>query len=122
MSEEQKMSGWSKELGTVLGIVLVGFSAATLATLLDKTPGVQRQTRLHADLSQKQPLSAPAMIASHTRGLEVGLIPSEQALRLMGATRANARYLRFAFAHPRSVQFSFEHQLTFDAYYLEYAQ
>ena len=109
------MSRWSKELRAVLGIVLVGFSAATVATLLDETPSNQRQTLLHADSSQK-PLSDPAMIANHPRGLEVALIDSEPALRLVGATQTNVQDLRFAFAHPQAVQFSFERQLTFDTY------
>jgi len=113
------MSTWSKELRTLLGIVLAGFSAATLATLLNETPIAQRQVLLEAELSQKLPLRVPTMLAEHNRALEVKLIHSKQALMLMERPTANVRDLGSAFAYPQSVKFSFWRQRTFDTDYFK---
>jgi len=114
------MSSWSKELKTLLGIVLVGFSAATVATLIDKTPIAQRQALLEADLRQEPPLPVPAMLAGYNTALEMRLIDSEQVLRLIEIpTTANVQELQFSSAHLQSTKFSFERQLTFGTYNLK---
>lgn len=116
------MSAWSKDLRTVLGIVLVGFSAATIATVLEKTPSAVRQA-LPSDFSQKLPLSVQATISGHTTDLGVGRIHFKQALRLMERlTLADEQSQVIFFKHPQSVQFSVKRELSFNLYRFKVTQ
>lgn len=113
------MSAWSKDLRTVLSIVLVSFSAATIATVLERTPNAVRQA-LPNDFSQKLPFSGQATISGD---LEIGQIHFKQALRLMERlTLADEQSQVIFFKHPQSVQFSVKRELSFNLYRFKVTQ
>ncbi len=60
------MSGWSKVMRTVLGIVIGGFSVAALAYVLGETISAPKPVLPDANLSQELPLWAQTNIAIHT--------------------------------------------------------
>jgi|GEM_PF-5308076 len=108
-----KTSGWTKALGTVLGIVLVGFSAATICTLFERTPYASAPDLPEVDLGQKIPL------AGDTPNSSLGGIRQARTLRAIAhSVLANDQTLKSPFTHPQSTQFSVEHHLSVDLYHL----
>ena len=113
------MNSWSKDLRRVLGIVLVGFSVATIATVLDRRPDAVEQALPDLDLNQTS-LSDQAIIFGNTIGLEMEQIQAEQAPELMEITLAEDR--SHLFEHSQSADFSLMRQISFNSYRLELAQ
>lgn len=88
----------------VLGILLIGCSSPTPATPPRATPTPVVETRM--DLGQKLPISAQAIIAGRTIGLEVAQTQQQQAMGLMYRnTLADNRGMLFAFDVPQNVSF-----------------
>ncbi len=88
----------------VLGILLIGCSSPTPATPPLATPSPVVETRM--DLGQKLPISAQAIIAGRTIGLEVARTPQQQAMGLMyRTTLADDRGMLFPFEPPQPVSF-----------------
>ncbi len=88
----------------VLGILLIGCSSPTPATPPLATPSPVVETRM--DLGQKLPISAQAIIAGRTIGLEVAQTQQQQAMGLMYRnTLADNRGMLFAFDVPQNVSF-----------------
>ena len=113
------MNSWSKDLGRVLGIVLVGFSVATIATVLDRRFSTVEHALPDLDLNQIS-LSDQAIIFGYTIGLEVEQIQSEQAPLMERLTLAADR--SHLFFESQSAEFSLTRQISFNSYRLDLAQ
>lgn len=88
----------------VLGILLLSCSSPTPAIPPTATPSPKVETRL--DLGQKLPISAQAIIAGGTIGLEVAQTQQQQAMGLMYRTNlADNRGMLFQFPLPQTVSF-----------------
>ncbi len=107
------MNSWSKDLRRVLGIVLVGFSVATIATVLDRRPSTVKQALPDLDLNQVS-LSDQAIIFGYTIGLEIEQIQSEQAPGLMERLALAEDRSHLFFEHPQSAEFSVKRQISFN--------
>ncbi|MBV8886058.1 MAG: hypothetical protein JO235_18980 [Chroococcidiopsidaceae cyanobacterium CP_BM_RX_35] len=112
-----KTSGWSTALGTVLGIVLIGFFAAMIGTLFNKTPYASGPELPEADSGQQSPFAA--LRADDTPTSTVGGIRQARSLvSIAHPASADDRYL-IPFTHPESIHFSVEHHLSMDSYNLK---
>lgn len=97
------MSSWSSVLGIVLGILLGGCSTPTPAISPTATPA---QVKASVNLGQTLPISAQAIIAGSTIGLEVAQTQQQQAMGLMyRITLQDNRGMLFAFDPPQPVSF-----------------
>lgn len=98
------MSRWLSWLGMVLGVLLMGCSSPTPATSPTATPSPRLEAQ--SNLGQKLPISAQAIIAGRTIGLEVARTQEQQAMGLMYRTGlGDDQGMLFPFNPPQAVSF-----------------
>ena len=104
------MLGWSSLLETAFSILLVSFTSV-LPAVSSTIPSVFISVNPRLP-GQTLPISAQAIIAGHTIGLEVAKTPQQQAIGLMYRTSlADNRGMLFPFNPPQPVSFWMENTL-----------